>query len=97
MKPGYVYLLTNRPSGVLYLGVTDDLSRRIGQHRSGAVAGFARKYNCKRLVWFTRFDNLHDARQLEHRMKSWRRAWKIEKIEELNPAWADLFEQGPVL
>jgi putative endonuclease len=93
MKPGYVYILTNRPGGVLYIGVTDDLARRIAQHRSRAVAGFTRKYNCERLVWFERFDDIHEARALERRMKKWKREWKIKRVEELNPAWRDLFEE----
>jgi putative endonuclease len=93
MKPGYVYILTNRPGGVLYIGVTDDLARRIAQHRSRAVAGFTRKDNCERLVWFERFDDIHEARALERRMKKWKREWKIKRVEELNPAWRDLFEE----
>ena len=93
MKPGHVYILTNKPGGVLYIGVTDDLAKRIAQHRSRAVAGFTRKYNCVRLVWFERFDNIHDARAQECRMKAWKRAWKIRLVEELNPDWRDLFEE----
>ena len=97
MKPGYVYMVTNKPGGVLYLGVTSDLPLRIGQHRSGAVPGFTKKYNCHRLVWFERFENIHDARLLEKRMKAWKREWKVKRIEELNPEWRDLFDDGPIL
>ena len=97
MKTGYVYMLTNKPGGVLYLGVTSDVPERIGQHRSGAVPGFTKKYNCHRLVWFERFENIHDARQLEKRMKAWKREWKVKRIEELNPEWRDLFDDGPIL
>jgi len=97
VKPGYVYMLTNKPHGVLYLGVTVDLPVRIGQHRSGAVPGFTKKYNCYRLVWFERFENIHDARILEKRMKAWKREWKVKRIEELNPEWRDLFDDGPIL
>ncbi|HYD24019.1 MAG TPA: GIY-YIG nuclease family protein [Croceibacterium sp.] len=97
MKPGYVYLLTNRPGGVLYLGVTDDLPKRVEQHRSRAVPGFTKKYNCHRLVWFERFENIHDARLSEKRMKAWKREWKVKRIEELNPEWRDLFDDGPIL
>jgi putative endonuclease len=96
MKPGYVYLLTNKPHGVLYLGVTSDLPLRIGQHRSGAVPGFTRKYNCHRLVWFEQFENIHDARVCEWRMKKWKREWKVKRIEELNPEWRDLYDDGPI-
>ena len=82
--------MTNRRDGVLYIGVTNDLSRRIADHRSGAVSSFTKKYNCHDLVWFERFENIHDARLFERRMKSWKRAWKIKRIEELNPQWNDL-------
>jgi len=94
MKPGYVYILTNKPDGVLYIGVTDDLAKRVEQHRSRAVPGFTRRYNCDRLVWFEAFDDIHDARQFEQRMKNWRRDWKTARIVERNPDWGDLFEMG---
>jgi putative endonuclease len=90
VKAGYVYILTNRPNGVIYIGCTSDLAARISQHRSRAVPGFSRKYNCDKLVWFERFENLHDARQFEVRMKKWNRAWKVKRIEERNPQWLDL-------
>ena len=97
MKEGFVYILTNRKDGVLYLGATNDLAMRIHQHRTGAVPGFASKYNCRRLVWFERFENLHDAREQERRMKAWKRRWKIAKIEEQNPSWNDLYTKEPFL
>ena len=90
MKEGFVYILTNRTDGVLYIGVTDDLARRLDQHRMGDVPGFAKKYNCTQLVWFERHENIHDARTAERRMKAWKREWKIKRIEEVNPAWEDL-------
>ena len=93
MQSGFVYILTNRKDGVLYIGVTNDLATRIEQHRSGRVSSFTRKYNCHRLVWFEEFDNIHDARLAERRMKAWRRDWKIRRIEELNPEWNDLSSQ----
>ncbi|MBB3860819.1 putative endonuclease [Novosphingobium hassiacum] len=94
MKPGYVYILTNKPGGVLYIGVTSDLANRVAQHRSRAVSGFTRDYNCERLVWCEAFDSIEDARMFEHRMKKWNRAWKVARIEERNPDWRDLFEDG---
>jgi putative endonuclease len=90
MEAGYVYILTNKPDGVLYIGVTSDLAQRIFQHRSREVSGFTRKYNCERLVWFERFDDLQDARRFEVRMKKWNRDWKIARIVERNPDWRDL-------
>jgi putative endonuclease len=94
VKPGYVYILTNKPDGVLYIGGTSDLSNRIEQHRSRAVPGFTKKYNCHRLVWVQPFDNIQDARQFEVRMKKWNRDWKVKRIVEMNPEWKDLFEEG---
>ena len=93
MQSGFVYILTNRKDGVLYIGVTNDLATRIEQHRSGRLSSFTRTYNCHRLVWFEEFDNIHDARLAERRMKAWRRDWKIRRIEELNPEWNDLSSQ----
>ena len=90
MKAGYVYILTNKPMGVLYIGVTSDLPGRIEQHRTHAVAGFTKTYNCDKLVWFERFEDLQDARMAEVRMKSWKRAWKVRGIIERNPQWRDL-------
>lgn len=89
-RPGFVYLLASRSNGTLYLGVTSDLATRLAQHRSGAVEGFARKYGCRSLVWFTALDDIQDARARELQMKRWKRAWKIELIEAANPEWRDL-------
>ena len=92
MKPGYVYILTNKPDGVLYIGVTDNLAKRVEQHRARAVPGFTKDYNCDRLIWFERFDDLQDARLTEARMKKWNRAWKVARIVERNPNWQDLVD-----
>jgi len=93
VKPGYVYILTNRPMGVLYIGVTDDLVRRVYEHRSKGIAGFTNRYNCDRLVWFEQFENIHDARAFERQMKKWNRAWKVHRIVQQNPAWQDLADR----
>ncbi len=90
MMAGFGYVLTNPKDGVIYLGVTNDLAARIEQHRAGAVSSFTKKYNCHLLVWFEGFENLHDARAVERRMKKWNRSWKVKRIEELNPEWRDL-------
>ncbi len=90
MKAGYVYILASKAMGVLYIGVTDDLKKRVEQHRSKAVSSFAKRYNCDRLVWFEEFENIHDARAFERQMKKWNRAWKVNRIVERNPTWRDL-------
>jgi putative endonuclease len=92
MPGGYVYILTNRPNGILYVGVTNDLVRRVFEHRSGFVDGFTKQYALKRLVYFERFDDIRDAIQREHNMKHWSRAWKVRKVVPMNPDWNDLFD-----
>jgi putative endonuclease len=89
---GYVYILTNRPNGILYVGVTNDLVRRIFEHRSGFVDEFTKRHGLKRLVYFERFDDIQAAIQREHNIKHWPRAWKVRKIIASNPEWNDLFE-----
>ena len=89
-KGGWVYVLTNKPGGVLYTGVTANLPARIGQHRSGDGSKFAKKYNLQILVYAERHDDIGAAIWREKAIKAWRRAWKIRLIEETNPDWRDL-------
>ena len=86
----YVYLLVNRPNGVLYCGVTNDIARRLFEHRSGAAGGFSGKYHCHRLVWFEHHTDIAMAIRREKQIKKWRRAWKVQLIEQTNPQWHDL-------
>ena len=90
-----MYILTSRPRGTLYIGVTNGLIRRIEEHRHGAVPGFTRKYHVHMLVWFQEFATIDEAIQREKTMKEWRRAWKINLIEETNPHWQDLYPLLP--
>jgi putative endonuclease len=90
-KSGCVYIMASRRNGTLYIGVTSDLAKRAFEHREGLIGGFTRRYRCKLLVWYQAFDSLDEARRRELQMKEWRRAWKIELIEKLNPAWRDLY------
>nr|WP_233996584.1 MULTISPECIES: GIY-YIG nuclease family protein [unclassified Erythrobacter] len=83
--------MSNRKDGVLYIGVTSDLSRRIIQHREGKGSAFCRRYGLTRLVYAEEHDSIGDAIAREKAMKAWKRAWKIELIEGVNPAWDDLF------
>jgi len=91
MAGGYVYILTNRPNGVLYVGVTSDLVRRIFEHRSGFVDGFTKRYGLKRLVYFEQFDDIRDAIQREHNIKHWSRTGMAKLILRDNPQWKDLY------
>ena len=92
MSNGYVYILTNRPNGVLYVGVTSDLARRVAEHREGVVKGFTKQYGLKRLVYFEAYDDIRIAIQREKNMKHWSRTWKVRLILGANPRWDDLFE-----
>jgi putative endonuclease len=87
----YVYLLASRPNGVLYVGVTSDLLKRAWEHREGVVAGFTKRYNVKRLVWFEAHVSAESAITREKQIKKWNRAWKIVLIEKANPGWEDLY------
>jgi putative endonuclease len=89
----YVYVLASRPNGTLYIGVTNDLVRRVFEHKEGVVAGFTKRYGVKRLVYFEQFEEATAAIQREKTMKFWPRQWKINKIEENNPDWCDLYDE----
>ena len=86
----WVYILASRRDGVLYVGVTADIARRIRLHKSGKGSTFVRKYNVTRLVHAERFDDIRSAIEREKRLKKWRRAWKLTLIEHGNPDWRDL-------
>ncbi|BDV34111.1 GIY-YIG nuclease family protein [Methylocystis iwaonis] len=89
MRGGWVYIVTNRPNGTLYLGVTSNLARRGWEHREGVIDGFTKQYGLKRLVWYEPF---RTAIQREKTMKHWPRAWKVRLILDMNPEWRDLYE-----
>jgi putative endonuclease len=89
---GWTYIMTNRPRGVLYVGVTSSLATRVDQHRRGVGSAFCRKYNLRMLVLAERHDTIDQAITREKALKAWQRAWKIRLIEESNPDWADLFD-----
>ena len=88
----YVYLLASRRHGTLYLGVTNNLVRRVYEHKTKVVPGFTKRYNVDRLVWFEIHDEILSAIAREKELKKWRRDWKIRLIEEQNPDWGDLCE-----
>ena len=85
----FVYLMANRRNGTLYTGVTDDLVRRVWQHRTGAVPGFTSKYGVKILVWYEQHETRESALVRERQIEKWYRSWKLQLIERTNPAWID--------
>jgi putative endonuclease len=86
----FVYIMASKRDGTLYIGVTNDLRRRVIEHKSGKYAGFTRKYNVKMLVFFESYSDIRHAITMEKRMKKWNREWKIQLIEKFNPQWKDL-------
>jgi putative endonuclease len=87
----FVYMLASKPQGVIYIGVTNDLIRRVYEHKSHAVKGFTQQYNVTQLVWFESSESIQSAIEREKQLKNWRRDWKIALIEENNPNWMDLY------
>jgi putative endonuclease len=86
----FLYILASGRNGTLYVGVTNDLARRMMEHKGKLVPGFTRKYGVDKLVYVEEYGSILEARAREHAMKRWRRAWKIALIEKDNPAWRDL-------
>lgn len=88
----WLYILASRPRGTLYVGMTNDLRRRVWEHREGVVEGFTKEYSVKMLVHFEQYETLEGALDREKRVKRWRRHWKIDLIRSGNPDWRDLFD-----
>ncbi|MDR6848656.1 MAG: GIY-YIG nuclease family protein [Sphingomonas sp.] len=89
----YVYIMASQRNGTIYLGSTVNLAKRAWEHRNGLVEGFTKRYGCKLLVWYEARADWEDARQRELQMKEWRRRWKVDEIEGLNPDWEDLYDR----
>ena len=89
----FVYILASRRNGTLYVGVTNDLVRRMSEHKGKLVPGFTRKYGVDKLVYFEEYGSILEARARERILKRWNRAWKIALIEKTNPQWRDLTEE----
>ncbi|MCB9493715.1 MAG: GIY-YIG nuclease family protein [Epsilonproteobacteria bacterium] len=92
--PYYTYILASQKNGTLYIGVTNDLSKRVAQHKVKSVSGFTQKYNVSRLVYVKLFQTSREAILYEKRLKKWNRVWKLRLIESINPSWDDLFVTG---
>jgi len=87
-----VYILASKPYGTLYTGVTSSLPQRVWQHKNNVVDGFTKKHFVHELVWFEAHETMYSAIAREKHIKAWKRAWKIEMIEDSNPQWNDLYE-----
>ncbi len=96
-KSYYVYILANKRSGTLYIGVTSDLIKRVYEHKNNYVDGFSKKYSTHKLVYFEETPDINTAILREKRLKKWNRDWKLKLIESKNPDWKDLFEEIAVL
>ena len=92
-KQFYVYILASKRNGTLYTGITSDLVQRVWQHKNNIIEGFSQKYNVKILVFYEVHDNSESAIVREKQIKKWRRAWKLQLIEKMNPQWRNLYEE----
>ena len=89
----FVYILASGINSTLYIGVTNDLQRRILEHKEGKIKGFTQKYKVNQLVYYEEFGEADEAIQREKRLKKWKREWKIRLIHEENPSWKDLYSE----
>ena len=90
---GYVYIVCNKAYGTLYVGVTTNLAKRVSEHREHLVAGFTNKYGLERLVWYECHESIEEAITREKQIKEWRRDWKVNLVQSMNPDWRDLYDQ----
>ncbi len=91
MKQPCVYILTSKPNGTLYVGVTSNLVQRVWQHKTNLAEGFTKRYSVHTLVWYEPHETMESAITREKALKRWKRAWKLALIERSNPAWSDLY------
>ncbi len=91
--PYHVYILASRRNGTLYVGVTNELARRVYEHKQGLVEGFTKRHGIRTLVYVESHNSVIEAIRREKRLKRWNRAWKIELIERDNPEWVDLYDR----
>ncbi len=89
----FVYIMTNKLHGTLYIGVTNNLERRVYEHKNGTHEGFTKKYELCKLVWYDTTNDIHSAIAYEKKLKHWNRLWKLRLIREKNPEWKDLSTQ----
>ncbi|TSC62467.1 MAG: putative endonuclease [Parcubacteria group bacterium Gr01-1014_48] len=96
MKTYYVYILASRRNGTLYIGVTNNLARRIWEHQQSLIEGFTKKYHVNHLVYYEATNDINSALQREKQLKKWNRKWKLELIEKVNSEWKDLTTGFPL-
>jgi putative endonuclease len=89
----YVYILASKPNGTLYIGMSDDLIRRVLEHKQGLIPGFTKTYGVKMLVYYEQTELVLSAITREKQLKKWKRAWKIRLIQSMNPEWKDLYDE----
>lgn len=92
MQEYYVYILSSKRNGTLYVGMTEDIAKRVIRHKGGQGGKFVKKYNIQRLVYFEKANDYHEACSRERQLKWWKRKWKLALIEQMNPEWKDLSE-----
>ena len=92
-KKYYVYIMASKRNGTLYIGLTNDLKRRVYEHKNSLIEGFTKRYTVHLLVYFEQHVDINYAIMREKRIKKWNRKWKLKLIEELNPDWDDLYFQ----
>ena len=91
MNDYYVYILASKRNGTLYIGVTNDLIKRVYEHKNGMIEGFTKKYSVHMLVYYEQTNDSYSAIEREKRLKRWKRQWKIDLIQKSNPEWRDLY------
>ncbi|QOY51897.1 GIY-YIG nuclease family protein [Candidatus Sulfurimonas baltica] len=89
----FIYIMTNKPKGTLYIGVTSDIIKRVYEHKNELMDCFTKKYNLKKLVYYEIYDDINEAIKREKQLKSWKREWKVELIEKVNNSWNDLYSE----
>lgn len=92
MLGSWIYIVTNKPNGIIYVGVTSDIRRRAWEHREGVMDGFTKKYGLKRLIYVEPHDRIEDAIRREKALKRWPRSWKVRLVNGVNPNWDDLYD-----
>ena len=88
----YIYIMSNKPQGTIYVGVTSDVIKRVYEHKNAYVDSFTKRYNLKQLVYYEVHDDINEAIKREKQLKNWKRVWKVELIVKMNPNWNDLYE-----